>query len=264
MRAIDPLIDKLAILTSHLSHPAEKGRLAELVISQWLTAFLPKKYSVSTGFVAAIDEEKKTLISPQRDIIIYDELHCSPIWKTDVGGLFPIESVYATIEVKTKLKKGSIKNESGLYKSFLDAKILNSFGNYKSYFCQSPVSRENGVQFFEDKGRIPPRNYIIGFDAEFSTINKLVDAVTEVVCSNDKYDTHCHGILILKNGKDWLVRRPNGNSPEAKAGVKCAAIEGSGWQRFCEDLLFELESMDVNERLHLAGHVANKLWYPIV
>jgi len=261
MRAIDPVIDRLSLISQHLQHPGEKGKLAELALSQWLSAFLPKKYSVSTGFVAASDGEK-LLLSPQRDIIIYDTLYSSPIWESEIGGIYPIECVYATIEVKTNLKKGSHGEKAReLFKAMKDAHVINDMGKYKSYLNRNTIN--TGVEFIEERGTIPPRNYIIAYTTSISTITKFIDMATEVVKKSSDYDTHCHGILILDRKKDWFIQRPHGNSDDAKNGLIFYHMEGSGWDAFCRELLLQLESMDVNDRLHFAGQIINSLIYPI-
>jgi len=262
VRAIDPAIGRLELISRHLLHHGEKGRLAELVLSQWLSSFLPKKYAISTGFVAASDGEK-LILSPQRDIIIFDALYCSPIWKSEIGGIFPIECVYATMEVKTNLKKGvSKKKPTDLFKAMLDAHAINDMGKYKSYLTQ--VNVPDGIAFSEDIGAIPPRNFIIGYTTAFRSIDELLRKATEVVNFSTDFDTHCHGILILDPKKDWFIQRPVGDSDAAKTGIKFHIVSESGWDGFCRQLLLQLESMDVNERLHFRQQLVNDLNYPVI
>jgi Domain of unknown function (DUF6602) len=128
------LVNRLSELLQFISHTGEQGRLAELVISEWLRVTLPQKYSIGTGFIASVENGNLDL-SSQQDIIIYDHQHCSPILKTAVGGIFPIESVYANFEVKKTLRKGSIKDgrPTELYKAFSDIAKIRRMAARKTY-----------------------------------------------------------------------------------------------------------------------------------
>jgi hypothetical protein len=80
-------------------HPGELGTDREEVIRQFLRAYLPKRFDVSSGF--AFDSAGK--VSKQLDIVISNSLIC-PRFET-VGGkrFFPCESVVAVGQVKSSL-----------------------------------------------------------------------------------------------------------------------------------------------------------------
>src|SRR5574341_1805528 len=81
-------------------HPGELGTDRDEIIRQFLRAYLPKRFEVSTGF--AFDSQGN--ISQQLDIIISNSLVC-PRFET-VGGsrFYPCESVVAVGQVKSSLK----------------------------------------------------------------------------------------------------------------------------------------------------------------
>lgn len=86
-------------------HPTAKGDTTELNWIEWLTKYLPKRYTVDKGFV--IDNEGS--ISQQIDLIIYDRQYCPFIFEQDEVKYIPAESVYAVFEVKPNLNAKHIK-----------------------------------------------------------------------------------------------------------------------------------------------------------
>ncbi|MCG8348879.1 MAG: hypothetical protein MI924_13995 [Chloroflexales bacterium] len=82
-----------------LPHQGEKGGLKERRVADFIRSFLPQKYGLGTGHV--IDSEGNT--SGQADIVIYDTLNDVKIPIDEYYSLFPCESVYAIIEVKSTL-----------------------------------------------------------------------------------------------------------------------------------------------------------------
>jgi hypothetical protein len=82
-----------------VNHPGELGCSREEILRQFLRAYLPRRFDVSTGF--AIDS--KGAISEQLDVIIADSLVC-PTFLT-AGGVraFPCESIVAVGQVKSSL-----------------------------------------------------------------------------------------------------------------------------------------------------------------
>jgi hypothetical protein len=88
-------------------HNPELGRLNETHLVRLLRDYLPPKYGIGTGFIACGGPAARQ--SPQCDIIIYDALNNSPLYKSDAWSIFPIEMVYGVIEVKTKLTVKTLK-----------------------------------------------------------------------------------------------------------------------------------------------------------
>ncbi|MYW23030.1 hypothetical protein GTY48_04915 [Bacillus thuringiensis] len=82
-----------------IEHPGVKGDLHEDSLSQVLKQYLPQKYGVATGFIV----DAKGAQTKQQDIIIYDISTCPVFLHQGETRVIPVESVYATIEVKTSL-----------------------------------------------------------------------------------------------------------------------------------------------------------------
>jgi hypothetical protein len=87
-----------------LEHPGEKGRVSEFVVRDVFEAILPRRYSIGTGFVVTTRSIGTALrLSPQQDLVVFDHIDNPARLSRDNFGLFPIEGVYATVEVKEKL-----------------------------------------------------------------------------------------------------------------------------------------------------------------
>lgn len=114
----DFLSAKLQSLRMSISHSGEKGRSLESIVSNFLRDILPSEYGISTGFVAYHASEGEIKLSPQLDIIIYDAIRCGPIVRLSTCEVFPLEAVYAYVEVKA-----SIQSTSDKAKEFADNSI---------------------------------------------------------------------------------------------------------------------------------------------
>src|ERR1700761_652466 len=82
-------------------HKAELGRLNETHLVQLLRNYLPPRIGIGTGFIASGGQDPQ--LSPQCDIVLYDALNNTPLYKSEAWSIYPIEMVYGVIEVKTTL-----------------------------------------------------------------------------------------------------------------------------------------------------------------
>lgn len=93
------------LINTLFQHQGIKGEGNETILRDLVRRFIPQKYGVGTGIV--IDQDGNC--SNQIDIIIYDTfLYPSLLTLTSVH-LFPVDVVYATIEVKTTLDSTKAK-----------------------------------------------------------------------------------------------------------------------------------------------------------
>jgi hypothetical protein len=90
---------------SELRHPGLKGRVREVFVKELLTPFLSPNLGICTGNVV----DSHGGISGQIDIIIYDKTLIPSLLLIGEVGVIPIESVLATIEVKSTLTRGELK-----------------------------------------------------------------------------------------------------------------------------------------------------------
>lgn len=132
-------------LSSQLSHSLSIGEAREFVLKELLRQYLPARLGVEKGIV--ISSVENELPSKQIDIVIYDKLNTPVLYKAENLRIFPIESVYAVIEVKSKLNskflREAIENIKSVKKmtkkSFVEQKgaiiqTVNLYGKEWEYF----------------------------------------------------------------------------------------------------------------------------------
>ena len=88
-----------------LDQATVKGRLIELFASRLLSKFLTSQFGVGSGVI--INHAGKR--SKQIDIIIYDTRILPPFIEEQKIGVYPVESVLAAIEVRSRVDKSTIK-----------------------------------------------------------------------------------------------------------------------------------------------------------
>ena len=108
-RELDSKLNRISSLIGN--HPVGKGNYHEYILRDLITKFLPKRYSIKTGFIY-FDEDN---ISPQLDLMVIDEYEtpCILAQYENFVVVYP-EAVICVIEVKTTLNK----------KDFIDATTL--------------------------------------------------------------------------------------------------------------------------------------------
>lgn len=80
-------------------HMGDRGSFREAIIKDFLRPFLPECYGLSAGEVFAADGSQ----SAQVDIVVYDAVFSTVLFKNSPCMLFPAESVFGSIEVKSNL-----------------------------------------------------------------------------------------------------------------------------------------------------------------
>lgn len=126
-------------------HQGVKGEGNETILRELLTKFIPKRFGVGTGIVI----DRHGTQSRQCDIIIYDTLLYPSLLSLTSVHFFPVDIVYATIEVKTTLTHGSVqealKNISSVKKldfirdQFAGSETKNGSFSVNSYTPTSPM-----------------------------------------------------------------------------------------------------------------------------
>ena len=110
-----------------ISHRGEKGRVVEGVVSSALRDILPRRFSLGTGFAI----NASGAISNQIDVVVYDHEQNAPLILHGGVGLFPIECVYAAVEVKSDLTRSGVKSAAtaiGRLRKIAESKTYVSYG----------------------------------------------------------------------------------------------------------------------------------------
>jgi len=133
------------LLSSQLSHSLSTGEVREFVLKELLRQYLPAKLGVEKGII--ISSVENELPSKQIDIIIYDKLNTPVLYNAENLRIFPIEGVYAVIEVKSNLDSTALKDaienirsvKKMTKKAFIEQKgaiihTVNLYGKEWEYF----------------------------------------------------------------------------------------------------------------------------------
>lgn len=88
-------------------HRGNKGDSSVSILKKFLEDYLPQKYSIGRGEIIDSNGEH----SDEQDMVIYDNLYCPKLIPrtSEDPEIFPCESVYGVIEVKSMLNTGDIK-----------------------------------------------------------------------------------------------------------------------------------------------------------
>ena len=87
-------------------HKSSSGHNREEIVRNFLRRYLPERFGISTGTVISAKGER----SNQCDIIIFDKQNSVSLYPAEhPNKLWPVESVYAVIEVKAVLNQASLK-----------------------------------------------------------------------------------------------------------------------------------------------------------
>jgi len=88
-----------------MSHQGLKGQLREIFVRELLRPLLPVYIGLGTGQIITA----RNKYSPQQDVVVYDTRLLPPFLADPSIGLFPIESVLYSIEVKSKLNATELR-----------------------------------------------------------------------------------------------------------------------------------------------------------
>lgn len=108
-----------------VNHTGIKGTGNEKVLQNLLLKYLPKRFGIDTGIII----DKNGNFSRQCDIVIYDKYLYPSLFSLTNIHIFPVDLVYAVIEIKTtltsKASKEAIQNISSVKKlEFIKNKFM--------------------------------------------------------------------------------------------------------------------------------------------
>lgn len=106
---IEKIIHEKYELSATIRHRGERGRQRENGLLVFLRENLPTAYGVATGEIFPF---KGPLVSPQCDIIIYDQHRMPILGRSEAIQQIPLEAVYGVIECKSILDKAAFTDAS--------------------------------------------------------------------------------------------------------------------------------------------------------
>ena len=93
-----------AIRRDFASHRLSAGENREDLVDEFLTNHLPCKFGVSSGMVISHDG----VFSNQADLVVVDQQNNAPLYAATRNKLWPVEAVYALVELKTTLRPSDL------------------------------------------------------------------------------------------------------------------------------------------------------------
>lgn len=96
-----------------LAHHGLAGRVRELFVSQLLVPMLPSGFNIGTGKIT----NAAGGLSQETDLVIYNRSILPPVFYSERDAVFPIESSYYAIEVKSTLTATDVRSSLAKGKS---------------------------------------------------------------------------------------------------------------------------------------------------
>jgi len=228
---IRSLIERIEAL-SDLKHKLTKGELRELFISNVLKLFLTHQFIIGSGIII----NKNGNQSKQNDIIIYDNRVLPPFIKEQNLGVYPAESVIATIEVKSwLLKKELLKAEESaknLHEVIYSPSVSNHFKEqsykpicaiigFRGKGLKELLDMETGRKWLEKNVNYLPiiclikqyswiqihkdnHNFVWNFKKYNKNTNEETKRFIAVLLDNIRTKAEERFSMIRQNHRDWL------------------------------------------------------------
>lgn len=130
-----------------VEHKHTKGLFREFFVKNVLERYLTAQFGIGSGIVV----NQKGDQSRQTDIIIYDNRILPPFIREELAGIFPVEAVIATIEVKSVIKSSKELEELDAAAARLRETVAGAEGS--AYRCQCvPQPPGAAVIAFQQEG----------------------------------------------------------------------------------------------------------------
>jgi uncharacterized protein DUF6602 len=229
IRQLETEADYFSSLTAH--NP-EKGRLNETHLVKTLRRYLPPKFGIGTGFIVAAGSP--IIESSQCDIIIYDAVNNAPFYSSDAWQIYPIEMVYAVIEVKTTLTTTELTAAFGAC-ARLRRMCVSESGPNKGYLRQRKVGTRSAADYSSHLSKLPPRFYVFGYGGLKRTTLKS----SFELLSRKAPGAHVHGLCVLDGTGSMFIQ----HIPFAKGAARISPVEDNGLWKFLMNLPRGLNSM---------------------
>lgn len=169
-----------------LRHSAEFGAYRERICADFLKLFIPSYLRTGSGFLI----NKADKVSTQCDIVIYDPQFTPTVEDADNRRFFPVETVAAIGEVKSKLKRSDL----------LDALVkLARIKALRNVEGKSPFRRTQSLQFEEQGHHYDDAvSFLICEKFDFG-LNDITAIVSRHYDKNDVELRHRHNFVLSVN-----------------------------------------------------------------
>jgi hypothetical protein len=122
------VVESRSIRRDFAAHRGIAGAHREEVVRKFLGDHLPTRFAVDTGLVI----DPNGVFSNQADLVVVDCVHNAPLHAAYSSRLWPVEAVYALLEIKTSLGPSDIQDSVEKCRRFKSLK--------RSFLVQPPIS----------------------------------------------------------------------------------------------------------------------------
>jgi len=148
----------------------DRGDFREAIIRRFLRPFLPECYGLSTGEVFASDGSQ----SAQIDVVVYDAVFSTVLFKDYPVSLFPAESVFGSIEVKSNLTVDEFKVACDNIASI--KRLPRAQSTTLQFSPQVEFSVDSRLFSYDQRSRNPYMGFVFGYrGATVETIGNELD-----------------------------------------------------------------------------------------
>jgi hypothetical protein len=134
-----------------IGHKGLEGQLREIVIRELFRPLFPNDIGVGTGEIITASNRH----SKQQDVVIYDKRILPPFLLEQSVGIFPIESVLYTIEVKSVLNADRLRASHGSAKELREFDYLpGEYDEQERPICDREFARLSSTLLAFDTGLI--------------------------------------------------------------------------------------------------------------
>ena len=141
-----------ALRRDYAQHKPSAGTNREDLVANFLRNHLPERFGVSTGLVISHDG----MFSNEADLVIFDKPNNSPLYPDVQKKLWPVEALYALIEVKSQLNPRDLQDAISKFRKFKrlqrlfrhvkdNQSITDSLAILWSFDCSSPVTLKKNL-----------------------------------------------------------------------------------------------------------------------
>lgn len=143
---------EVELLNQIIPHNPTKGTANEDALKSILKQFIPSRYSVGSGVI--IDSFGNN--SRQIDLLIYDGHLYSQLFSQGYTALYPVETVIATIEIKTYLDNSKLEDVRK------NTEFIRNLRHYTEKIVINQPSSENPLHIIEYPTR-PPSSHLFAY-----------------------------------------------------------------------------------------------------
>lgn len=209
----DALRGRLLSVRESLRHPSS-GVNAEKYFRELLADYLPKRYSVDSGFVVNAKGQRSDFM----DLLIVDSHNIAPLSAEPYFKVFPAEAVVCAVEItsapKSEVSRSGITGKiPKLADDILKLARLREIGRHREYLEQvavdtaAPLLPSDRTLAYE----LPPRCFLITFGDEWSKTETFERRVRECLnlASRHSRDVWINAVWSMRHG--MMHFRPHTN-----------------------------------------------------